>query len=128
MINFGLKNEATSNIKIIEVINKLGIRNFNVYMRDDKITTKTGIVNLHPNKGTHWVLYINNYYFDSYGSPPPEKLQEQLPKPIIYSTYFIQREENDNRCASYCLYILYQILVNKISFENSVLKLYYFLD
>ena len=25
-------------------------------MRDDKFTTDSGIVNLHPTKGTHWVI------------------------------------------------------------------------
>ena len=36
-------------------------------MRDDDFNTDIGIVNLHPIKGTHWVCYINEYYFDSYG-------------------------------------------------------------
>ena len=40
-------------------------------MRDDKFTIPSGIVNLHPTKGTHWIMFINEYYFDSYGCPPP---------------------------------------------------------
>ena len=35
-------------------------------MRDDKFTTTSGIVNLHPTKGTHWVIFVNEFYFDSY--------------------------------------------------------------
>ena len=44
-------------------------------MRDDIFTTDIGIVNLHPFKGTHWVCYIDKYYFDSYGCAPPEIYQ-----------------------------------------------------
>ena len=40
-------------------------------MRDDKLSTKSGIVNLHPTKGTHWVMFNNEYDFDSHGCPPP---------------------------------------------------------
>ena len=32
-------------------------------MRDDKFTTTAGIANLHPTKGTHWVLFINECFF-----------------------------------------------------------------
>ena len=30
--------------------------------------------NLHPTNGMHWVVYINENCFDSFGCPPPEKL------------------------------------------------------
>ena len=46
---YGLKNEVTSNVKIKEVLDKLTIP-ARVYMRDDKFTTDSGIVNLHPTK------------------------------------------------------------------------------
>ena len=42
-----------------------------IYMRDDKFSTTNGIVNLHTSMGTHWVLYINKFYSDSCGCPPP---------------------------------------------------------
>ena len=42
----------------------------NIYLRNSKFTTKDGIVNFHPTKSTHWVAYMNENYFDSYGSPP----------------------------------------------------------
>ena len=38
-----------------------------IYMGDDKLITKTAIVNLHPSVGTHWVMYRNKYHFDSCG-------------------------------------------------------------
>ena len=43
-------------------------------MRDDKFNTSSDIVNSHPSKGTQWVLYINQFYFDSYGCPPPKNI------------------------------------------------------
>ena len=68
---YGLKNEATSNVKIKEIQKLMNITECGIYMRDDKFTTPSGIVNLHPTKGTHWVMFVNEFYFDSYGCPPP---------------------------------------------------------
>ena len=63
---YGLQDQATSNIKIKEVLDKLTIPAGN-YMTDDTFTTTAGAVNLHPTKGTHWVMFTNKNYFDSYG-------------------------------------------------------------
>ena len=88
-------------------------------MRDDKFTTDPGIVILHPSVGTHWVLYTNKYYFDSYGCPTPLNKMKQING--FYSEYQIQK--NDSYCAAYCLYVLY--LTRIIGFKNAVLNLYY---
>ena len=127
---FNLKNKATSNIKIKKVLDKLGLKfpliECGIYMRDDNFTTSVGIVNLHPYKGTHWVLYINRFYFDSYGILPPLSIQKYIKskyKTLIYSEYKIQN--NDSLCAAYCLYILYLTQIQHLSFQNAVLKLYY---
>ena len=40
-------------------------------MRDDKFSTPSEIVNLHPTKGTHWIMLSIQNYFDSYGCLPP---------------------------------------------------------
>ena len=91
-------------------------------MRDDKFTTDSGIVNLHPSVGTHWVMYTNQNYFDSYGCPPPLNIMSfiaKLHKSGIYSEYRIQT--NDSYCAAYCLYTLYltQILgFKKTNFQT----------
>ena len=50
---YGLKNEATSNVKIKEILDILKINSTGIYMRDDKFTSTSGINNLHPTKGTH---------------------------------------------------------------------------
>ena len=69
-----LKNKATSNIKIYEVLKNIRLDTKDgIYLRDGPFSSDIGIVNLHPSRGTHWVLYIKDFYFDSYGSPPPKK-------------------------------------------------------
>ena len=88
-------------------------------MRDDKFTTDSGIVNLHPSVGRHWVMFINKYYFDSNGCPPPINILNYL-NIGLYSEYQIQK--NDSYRAAYCLYVLY--LTQIIGFKNAVLNLY----
>ena len=102
--NFDLKNKATSNIKIQKVLSSIGLDNVNIYLRDGPFSSDIGIVNLHPSKGTHWVCYINQNYFDSYVCSPPKKLSKFIIKRnsyCLYSEYQIQK--NDGLCASYCL-------------------------
>ena len=72
--NYILKNKATSNIKIQQVLSSIGLDNVDIYLRDGPFSSDIGIVKLHPSKGTHWVVYINENYFDSYGCVCPKKL------------------------------------------------------
>ena len=121
-----LRNKATSNIKIQQVLNSIGLNNVNIYLRDGPFLSDIGILNLHPSKGTHWVCYINENYFDSYGVVCPKKLSKFTIKRngyCIYSEYQIQK--NDSFCASYCLYIIYLTKVLDIDFKSAVLNLYY---
>ena len=115
----GSKDEATSDVKITEIL-KLMNTSCGIYMRDDKFTTSSGIVNLHPSVGTNWVMYTNKNYFDSYGCPPPINIMSFINRGC-YSEYKIQKD--DSYCAAYCLYVLY--LTNIIGFKNAVLNLYY---
>ena len=121
-----LKNKATSNIKIQQVLNSIGLNNVGIYLGDGVFTTDIGIVNLHPSKSTHWVCYINENYFDSYGCVCPKKLSKFIIKRngyCLYSEYQIQK--NDSFCASYCLYIIYLTKMLGIDFKSAVLNLYY---
>ena len=123
---FDLKNKATSNIKIQQVLDSIGLNNVGIYLRDGPFKSDIGFVNLHPSKGTHWVCYINENYFDSYGCVPPKKLSKFIMKRnghCLYSEYQIQK--NDSFCASYCLYIIYLTKVLGIDFKSAVLNLYY---
>ena len=60
-----LKNKATSNIKIQQVLSSLSLNDVGIYLRAGPFKSDIGIVNLHPLKGTHWVCFINENYFDS---------------------------------------------------------------
>ena len=102
-----LKNKATSNIKIQQILCSLNLNDVGIYLRDGLFSNDNGIVNLHPSKGTHWVCYINENFFDSYGCVPPKKLSKFIIKRkgyCLYSEYQIQKI--DSFCASYCLYII----------------------
>ena len=65
--NYNLKIKATSNIKLQQVLGSIGLDSVGIYLRHGPFKTDIGIVNSHPTKGTHWVSFINEIYFDSYG-------------------------------------------------------------
>ena len=125
-----LRNKATSNIKIQQVLSSLSLNDVGIYLRDGSFKSDIGIVNLHPSKGTHWVCYINENYFDSYGITPPRKLPKFIIKRYghcLYSEYKIQGLTNkqDSYCARYVLYVLYLTKVLGVDFISAVLNLYY---
>ena len=123
---YNLRNKATSNIKIQQVLSSLGLSDVGIYLRDRSFLSDIGIVNMHPSRGTHWILYVDENYFDSYGCAPPKKLSKFIIKRNGYcliSEYQIQK--NDSFCASYCLYILHLTKVLGIDFKSAVLNLYY---
>ena len=63
---YNLKKKATSNLKLYEVLKKIGLESkVGIFLRDGPFSTDIGSVNLHPSKGTHWVCYKNENYFDS---------------------------------------------------------------
>ena len=125
------KEKATSNIKINEVLKNIGLdTKVKLYLRDGSLSTHIGIVNLHHSKGTHWVCYITENYFDSYGCSPPKKLSKFIIKRngyCLYSEYKIQGLANkqDSYCASYWLYIIYLTNVLGTDFKSAVQNLYY---
>ena len=124
--NYKIKDKATSNIKIYQVLDSIGLNSVRIYLRDGPFKSDMGIVNLHPLRGTHWVCYIDENYFDSYGVVCPKKLSKFIIKRngyCLYSEYQIQK--NDSYCASYCLYIIYLTKVLGIDFKSAVLNLYY---
>ena len=99
-----LRNKATSNKKIQQVLDSMRLNNVGIFLGDGPFPSDIGIVNLHPSKGTHWVCYINENYFDSYGCVCPKKLSKFNTKRngfCLYSEYQIQKK--DSYCASYCL-------------------------
>ena len=123
---YNLRNKLTSNIKIQQVFSSLSLNDVGIYLGDGLFESNVGIVNLHPLKGTHWVSYLNENYFDSYGCAPPKQLSKFIIKRngyCLYSEYQIQK--NDSLCGSYCLFIIYLTKVLGIDFKSAVLNLYY---
>ena len=123
---FNLKNKATSNIKIQNILSSLSLNDVGIFIRDGPFKSDIGIDILHPSNGTHWVCYIYENYFDSYDVVCPEKLSKIIIKRngyCLYSEYQIQK--NDSFCASYCLYIIYLTKIVDIDFKSGVLNLHY---
>ena len=79
-----LKNKTTSIIKLQQVLSSTGLDNVDIYLREGLFASKVGIVNLHPSKGTYWVCYINENYFDSYRCVCPKKRSKFIIKRIGY--------------------------------------------
>ena len=75
-----LRNKATSNIKIQHVVSSLSLDGVRMLSRDGPFKTDIGIVNLYPSKRTHWVCYINENCFDSYGVVFSKKLSKFIIK------------------------------------------------
>ena len=94
---YKLENKATLNIKIQQVLSSLSLNDVGIYLRDGPFKSDIGIVNLHPSKGTQWVSYINENYFDSYGIVCPNKLSKFIIKRngyCLYSEYQIQKDDS----------------------------------
>ena len=112
-----LRNKATSNIKIQKVLSSLSLNDVGIYLQDGPFESDIGIVNPHPSKGTHWICYIYENYFDSYGCVCPKKSKFIIKRNgyCLYSEYQIPK--NDSFCASYCLYIIYLTKVLGFDFK-----------
>ena len=124
-----LKNKATSNIKFYQLFSSLGVNEVGIYLRNGPFQSDIGIVKLHPTKGTHWVCYRNEKYFDSYGVVCLKKLSNIIIKRngfCLYSEYKIQglTSKKDIYCASYCFYKIYLTKVVGIDFKSANLNLY----
>ena len=91
---YKLKKKAISNIKMQQVLDHIGLDNVGIYLGDGPFSGDIGFVNLHPSKGSHWVCYVNEKYFDSYGCVCPKNLSKFIMKRIgfcLYSEYQTQK-------------------------------------
>ena len=75
---YKLKNKATSNIKIYQILCSIGLNNLGIHLRDGPFESDISIVILHPSKGSHLVVYINEKCFDSYGCVCPKTYLNSL--------------------------------------------------
>ena len=124
-----LRNKATNKINIYQVFCSIGSNNVSKYLGDGAFSSDNWCVNLHLSKGTHWLVYINEKYFDSYGCAPAQKLRKFVLKRnghCLYCQFKIQglTSKRDSFCATYCLYIIYLTKVIGIYFNPAVLILH----
>ena len=75
-----LIKKATSNIKTFQGLPSLSLNDVEISLRDGPFQSVKGIVNLHPSKGTLWVVYNIEKYFDSYGCGFPQNLSNSIIK------------------------------------------------
>ena len=125
-----LKNRATSNTKIQQLLGSIGLHKVGINLRDRPFSTDIGIVSLHLPKRTHWVCYVNENYFDRYRCGCQKKLFKFIIKRkgfCFYSEYKIPglTYKKDSYCATYFLLIIFWTKVLKIGFKPAVLSLYY---
>ena len=93
-------------------------------MRDRQFTTKDGMLNLHLKRRTHWKLYINGNYFESYWFPPPKTIMKDNNErngKCVLSKY--KKQGKDNYSAAYCLYIILITNCSKTDDNSAVLQL-----
>jgi hypothetical protein len=102
----GLTNELTD--KEIDTLAKhYNIKNYHGCFIDDKLPTRLSngfyIINL--NGHSHWTCLLkdgkNYFYFDSYGFPASEEVEEQIGE-YIYSTNQFQNI-NSSSCGFFCV-------------------------
>ena len=77
---YNLKNKATSILKYQQIPSSLCLNVEVTCLKDGPFPIKMGIANLQPTKGTHWVAYIGENCFISYGKWAPEKLSKCILK------------------------------------------------
>ena len=85
--NYKIKYKATSIIEVLQVFSSLSLKDVGIFIRDGPFESDIGKVNLHPFQGTHWVFYIHECYFDSYGCVPPQILPRFFIKRNGYCSY-----------------------------------------
>ena len=121
-----LRNKATSNIKKQQFFNSIGLNNNGIFLRDGPFSSNIGIVNLHASKGTDWVRYKNENYFDIYACVPLKKLSKIFIKREGCCLYFeYQIQKIDSFCARFFLFKIYLTKIVGIDFKSALLNLYY---
>lgn len=130
-------SDTTTNFQLIKWAKELKLKPFYYCMRDEiisKLNTKIGkyfaIVNIHTSDQSgihHSAIYKNSlgeiFFFDSYGlNPTAEIILLNRSGNILSSTFQIQKPET-KWCGQLSLWVLYQLSLNSISFEDIVLNL-----
>ena len=63
-----------------QILSSIALDKVDIYLRDGPFSSYIGIANLHESGRTHWVVYIIQNYFDSYGFAAPQKVTKCIIK------------------------------------------------
>ena len=111
-----LSNELT-NDQIDELVEHYKIKKFHGCFIDDRLPHKlqNGYYIINLNGHSHWCCLLkdgkNYYYFDSYGFPASEEIEEQIGD-YIYSTNQLQNM-NSSSCGYFCLAFMLEMSSRK---------------
>ena len=123
------KKKGTSNRKLQQVFGSIGLDKVGIYQRDGPFSCDIGIVNLHPFRGSHWVVIHKRKILRFLWLFTSSKTKFIIKRNghCLFSEYKIQGLTNkgDIYCASYCLFIIYLTKVSGVDFISAVLILYY---
>ena len=94
-----------------------------IYERDGPFEFHIGIISLHPFQSSHWILYIHESFFGSYGITPTNKQCKHNTKRngnCLYCEYKVQglTSKRESYCAGFSLYINYLRKILGIDFYN----------
>ena len=104
-----------------QVLSSLSLNDVGIYLRDGPLNSDIGIVNLHPFRGTQWILYIHDCYFDSYGWSPPQKLSKFNIKRNVQFSYSENKMQGlTSKRDKYILNLLFWIYTTKRYNNNDV--------
>jgi hypothetical protein len=111
-----LSNELT-NDQIDELVEHYKIKKFHGCFIDDRLPNKlqNGYYIINLNGHSHWCCLLkdgkNYFYFDSYGFPASEEIEEQIGE-YIYSTNQLQNM-NSSSCGYFCLAFMLEMSSRK---------------
>ena len=96
-----LRNKATSNIKLQQVLNSIGLNNVGIYLRDGPFSSDIGIVSLHPSKKRiGLVILTKNFLIHMVVSVQRNYLNLLYNEMVIVCIQNIKYKKNNSFCAS----------------------------
>ena len=54
------------------LVSSLALRVVRIYLRDGQFSNDVAVPDLHPSKGTQWVAYMNEIFFDHFVCAPTQ--------------------------------------------------------
>ena len=125
--------DTTNNFQLLQWAKQLGLKNFQVLMRDEikeqKVKPLMNIIcNIEQSyeNGAHWSAFYKagktHIWFDSYGRPPDEEIINKFGKGTILSSNYKIQEFGTSLCGQLSLFVLYK-LNSSVKYEKIILDI-----